>query len=155
MRPACEDDLDGLVAIEREANPSSPWTREALAGELAKPFSQFWIITDDSTDTEIFGFIIFNLAGETAHIVEIAIATDSRRQGLGSALLRAVVRYVLKVGKHALFLEVRKSNEAAIKFYQELGFVVVRKREQFYSNGEDAYEMRFALKATNPDHLDE
>ena len=38
-------------------------------------------------------------------------------------------------------LEVRKSNEAAIKLYEKNGYVFVVNKKAYYSNGEDAVYM--------------
>jgi ribosomal-protein-alanine N-acetyltransferase len=37
-----------------------------------------------------------------------------------------------------LFLEVRESNEPARRFYEQLGFAMVTKRLQYYSNPPDS-----------------
>lgn len=145
IRPACDDDLERILEIEVGANPR-PWTRTALTAELNKPHAHFWVVTDDENDETIFAFAIFQLVGDQAHLLEIAVDARVRKHGFGGQLVRAIINFTLRHSGESVYLEVRKSNANAVAFYQHLGFVVVDTKSAYYSDGEDAYAMCFRLK---------
>ena len=70
-------------------------------------------------------------------IVSIAVHPDYRRQKIGSKLMNSILR---QMNEYAI-LQVRKSNEAAIKFYKKLGFVEKDVIKEYYIDGEDAILM--------------
>ncbi len=79
---------------------------------------------------------------KVGHLVSIAVLPGYRRRGIGSALLRETIRAVGEAyGAEALYLEVRVSNEPAIRLYEKFGFVKVRRITAYYADGEDAYVM--------------
>jgi ribosomal-protein-alanine N-acetyltransferase len=141
-RPATPDDLDQVAEIERRSIVP-PWTRAAFEAELAKTSGRFWVLTDDETDTKVVAYAVFSFPADQAHLVTFAVHSDFRRQGLGVYLLRRLIAYVMRKGGASVYLEVRKSNFAAVQLYQSLGFVVVRTVPRFYPDGEDAYAMIF------------
>jgi ribosomal-protein-alanine N-acetyltransferase len=76
------------------------------------------------------------------HLVSIAVLPEYRRRGVGSALLSKtidVMRNVYRVD--AIYLEVRVSNEPAIRLYEKFGFRKARIWRGYYRDGEDAYIM--------------
>ena len=81
-----------------------------------------------------------------AEIIMIGVKKEFRNQQIGSMLLKACISMLLSKKINMLFIEVRKSNEAAIALYKKTGFVFNRKRENYYQNpSEDAIEMRLEL----------
>ena len=81
------------------------------------------------------------------HIVSVAVAHEHRHKGLGTELILSGIKGMMEYGATEFFLEVRKSNEAAIKIYENLGFKVKRVLKGYYRDGEDAYLM---IKALTP-----
>jgi ribosomal-protein-alanine N-acetyltransferase len=75
------------------------------------------------------------------HIVSIAVAHDHRNRGLGTQLILSGIKGMMEYGATEFFLEVRKSNETAIKIYENLGFKIKRVLKGYYRDGEDAYLM--------------
>jgi ribosomal-protein-alanine N-acetyltransferase len=76
---------------------------------------------------------------EEAHITILAIHPDYQRQGLGQALLWAMLHSAWRRGLEWATLEVRISNQAAIALYQKFGFSEVGRRRRYYQDtGEDA-----------------
>ena len=84
-----------------------------------------------------FGFSIV----KQGHVVSIAVLPEHRRKGIGTALLQTAIEKMKNRGCQEVYLEVRVTNEEAIKVYEKLNFVKVRKIEYYYSDGEDAYVM--------------
>src|SRR4051812_39151637 len=108
IRPASADDVRPVATIEKAVHVA-PWTEEGFAGELEKPYSQFWVLTDDETDTEIAGYIVFWLVNEECRILNVAVPLTYRGMGVGQDLVRAAVREAVSQGVKRAELEVRKS----------------------------------------------
>lgn len=86
----------------------------------------------------VIGYVISREVERSGHVVAIAVAEDHRRNGIGGVLMRRVAEHFLSVDVKHLWLEVRVSNEAAIKFYKSLGFGEQTVMKGYYSDGEDA-----------------
>jgi ribosomal-protein-alanine N-acetyltransferase len=78
----------------------------------------------------------------------MAVRVDDRRQGTGSALLRAVLDWAATHGARRLGLEVRASNAAAIRFYERHGLQPEGRRSRYYADPEeDALLLGITLSA--------
>ncbi len=150
IRPATPDDLDGILAIEGRAH-LAPWTRANFEGEFQKPYSTTWVLTDDETDSVIFGYATFWVMGDSVEILNIAIDDPHRGLGFAKLILQHVIREGVKQEAKLLILDVRKSNLPAVGLYQRAGFDITQYRKAFYSNGEDAYHMTLALDGASVD----
>ncbi len=76
------------------------------------------------------------------HVVSIAVLPEFRRRGIASALmLKAMEVMKEKYGAGEVYLEVRVSNEPAIRLYEKLDFKKVKVLKRYYLDGEDAYLM--------------
>ena len=88
----------------------------------------------------IVGFIGIWMLPDEAHIVTVAVREGHRRQGLGEQLLITAIELAQEQGESLVTLEVRVSNEAALRLYEKYGFEQVGLRPRYYSdNHEDAY----------------
>ena len=87
-------------------------------------------------------YIIFWLVADEAHLHNLAVKKEFRRQSLAFHLLKAMQEIAGQVGARAQTLEVRPSNTAAIKLYEKCGFVVKGIRPLYYpETKEDALIM--------------
>jgi ribosomal-protein-alanine N-acetyltransferase len=145
-RPATIDDITSVAKIESYSN-IPPWSEQSFRNEFQKKGSNFWVLTDDESDTIIYGYVVFSFLENQAHIQTLAVDRKFRRRGYASSLVRFAINFVLRQGGKSVYLEVRKSNISALALYQQLGFVVVRTIKGMYSDGEDAYAMLFKVKA--------
>jgi ribosomal-protein-alanine N-acetyltransferase len=123
-----------------------PWTEEHFRTELEKPYSQVLLLTDDETDSKIGGYIVFWLMFDECQILDVATDLPFRGLGFAKRLVRQAVQQAQRKGITKIILEVRKVNAPAIQLYHGLGFVIRQIRKQFYSNGDDAYEMLLDLQ---------
>lgn len=87
---------------------------------------------------KVVGFIDFMKVYEVLEVLYIVVDEVYRRCGYGKKMIDAVVG--LEGVEHSI-LEVRSSNETAIKFYESLGYKSVRVIRNYCSNGEDALAM--------------
>lgn len=76
------------------------------------------------------------------HVVSIAVLPDYRHRGIATALMVDAMNTMKEKYKASeVYLEVRVSNEPAIKLYEKLGFRKVKVLRKYYMDGEDAYLM--------------
>ena len=89
------------------------------------------------------GFSNFKKLGfvKKGHVVSIAVIDEHRRKGFGSVLVDEAVKGVKTIQGSELYLEVRCSNNDAVKLYEKLGFSIVQRLKAYYRDGEDAYVM--------------
>lgn len=147
IRPVTEDELPKVFEVELRSH-LAPWNLESLRAELTKPFSRFLVMTDDETDEQIAGYIVFWLMMEEAQILNLVVDLDFRGRGFAKEMLRCVVNQAVKSGAKRITLDVRKSNAGAIQLYQAAKFSITQVRKGFYGNGEDAYMMSLDLTNT-------
>lgn len=140
--PATLADLPDLLRLE-EACFSAPWTRKMLEAELTgNQFAHFLVARDSAKDGAIVGSLCFWIVFEEVRLMNLAVAEDRRRRGLGAALVDSALRTGLTQAATRAVLEVRASNRAALALYQRFGFTQVSIRPSYYSNPvEDAVLM--------------
>ena len=145
LRPATTEDLAKVLEIERQVHVA-PWTEEHFLAELTKPYSHFLVLTDDETDLEVAGYIVFWTLFDEGQIMNVVVGTRFRGLGLAKTMIRKAASIAEKKGLKQIVLEVRKSNLPAVQLYQKLNFSITHIRKGFYSNGEDAYQMTLPLQ---------
>lgn len=90
----------------------------------------------------VIGFIGIWMMADEAHIINLAVREQYRRQGVGELLLIAGIDFTTKLKASMMTLEVRPSNMAAQKLYTKYGFTEVGVRHGYYAdNKEDALLM--------------
>lgn len=149
FEPATVQDLDDILRIE-QASFSVPWTRKMFEAELSgNPFGHLSVARSggaDGTRKELLGYICFWVVFEELRLMNLAVASPARRQGLATALVRHALAVGRERGAGRAVLEVRSSNEAAQRLYERMGFVQVALRTKYYTNPiEDARLMELAL----------
>jgi ribosomal-protein-alanine N-acetyltransferase len=152
LRPVTEDDLAVLTEIEKSIQVA-PWTADQFRSEMAKPYSHVWVLTDDETDTQIYGYLVFWMMMEDCHILNVGVDLPYRGMGHAKRLIRQALNLAAREGKERAILEVRKSNGSAVQLYQNLNFRIDQVRKNFYSNGEDAYQMTLSIKDDGVIHI--
>lgn len=83
---------------------------------------------------ELLGFAATRRDG---YILFLAVAPEHRRRGLGRRLVAEVAEDHSSVTCHA-----RASNDAALDFYDRLGFEIQRRVDNYYEDHGDAYYLR-------------
>jgi ribosomal-protein-alanine N-acetyltransferase len=137
-RVASKADLDGILALE-EAAFNNPTTREWYEAELKRPEVCF-IYVLRTADHPVAGFCAFWLVADQAHINQLAVWPELRGRGLGTQLIEAVIAEAAHLGATELTLEVRASNEPALRLYDRAGFQRAGVRKNYYTSPiEDAY----------------
>jgi [ribosomal protein S18]-alanine N-acetyltransferase len=86
----------------------------------------------------VIGFVVAHVIGEEWEIENLVVAPHSRNQGIGGALVTAVIQVARARSATRLMLEVRESNTAARSLYRKLGFNESGRREDYYSTPAEA-----------------
>jgi ribosomal-protein-alanine N-acetyltransferase len=135
-------DLPEIMLIEKESF-ISPWTVGMFADELRVTHSQCLVARlRQNKKTVIGGYIIFWIVADEAHLHNIAVKNEFRRQGLAHCLMDLMKEISRQARVKYMTLEVRESNEGAIKLYRKCGFVVRGRRPLYYTDTkEDALIM--------------
>ena len=150
-RPMTVADLDAVLAIEVAAY-SHPWTRGNFIDSLAAGYRAELRLDDAG---HLVGYCIALPGFEETHLLNLSVAPARQRAGHGWALLQRLADEARQRGDHALWLEVRQSNDGARALYRRAGFVEVGLRRGYYPAArlarEDAVVMRLALDPLAPE----
>ncbi len=124
--------LDAIVEIER-ASFSTPWTADMFRWELRNSdVSATYVLRSD--DGSIAAFCCVWMVLDELHINNVAVRPELRRHGYAMMLLEQVIDEAVRRGAARATLEVRRSNIAALRLYDRLGFSVSGIRPKYYSN---------------------
>lgn len=151
IRLMTSSDVDRVIAIERDSPTAPHWRRD-----------EYLRIANGCHDTavryiglvaelkgEVTGFAVarFLLALDEAEaeVESIVVDPGQRRNGIGSRLLEKLIKVAREVGAALIRLEVRESNEAAIRLYKRMGFTAAGLRKGYYSGTENAVLMNLEL----------
>ena len=136
IRAMTPRDVAGVAAIEG-ASFGSPWRAGSYTRAVQESPQQFFVA---ELEGRLVGYAGFWVERTRAHIAKVAVEADSRRRGIGGALLEHVLDQVRRLGLGSAYLEVRKSNKGAQELYRRFGFRFERVQPHAYPNdGEDAY----------------
>ena len=148
IRRCEEKDLTSVISINMNTLPEhySDYFFESILRELPEAF-----VVAEVNDNIIgyimckieFGFSNFRKLGfvKKGHVVSVAVLDQHRGKGVGRALMLEGVNGVVSRKSDEIYLEVRISNESAIKMYEKLGFQIKSRLRTYYRDGEDAYLM--------------
>ncbi len=132
-----EEHLDELAEIEKDSFDDS-WSKKMLEQELNNKMAEYFV---GMIDDKIIGYIGSWYVINEGQITNIAVRKEYRKQGFGNKLLQHLIQYYKDKDCLGITLEVRKSNENAIKLYEKFGFKLEGERKNYYRNGEDAHIM--------------
>ena len=110
---------------------SDPWSENSVASELNNCLSLWLVALDGAT---VAGYIGSQSVGDEADMMNVAVHPDYRRRGIARELVMGLVAALGEKGVHSLALEVRASNAPAIALYEQLGFIQVGLRPNYYRN---------------------
>jgi [ribosomal protein S18]-alanine N-acetyltransferase len=138
IRALALSDLNDIEDIEHRSY-DTPWSRSMFAGELAKPAS---LCLGAFEGEQLGGYLIVSRYVDAWHIMNIAVSPDFRRRGIATALLERLFELTDDRSRRGYTLEVRVSNDGAIRLYERLGFIARGIRRGYYTdNREDALIM--------------
>jgi ribosomal-protein-alanine N-acetyltransferase len=143
IRSAILADVEAMAAIERRAF-SDPWSEASFREALTSAWT-FGIVAQ--TGRGVAGYLIAREVAGTGEVLNLAVAPEARRRGIGGALLEAGLVALRHRRVTEVFLEVRESNRSAQALYLGRGFRPVGQRAAYYRNPrEDALVLRLAME---------
>lgn len=143
LRPMEAGDLDRVAVIEN-ASFSNPWRRETFRRLLDRPATELWVASLPGVG--VAGYCVLWWVLDEAELANVAVDAEHRRKGIGGTLVARARERAGARGARRLFLEVRASNENAVRLYRGRGFEVVGRRRAYYDRPrEDALVMVKAI----------
>ena len=143
IRSAVPTDAAPLAAIERRCF-ADPWSETSFREALDSPWAFGFVA---HAGPKVAGYLIGREMAGTGEVLNLAVAPDFRRRGVGRGLLRTGLALRRKRRVDEVFLEVRESNRSAQALYLSSGFRPVGQRAAYYRNPkEDALVLWLALE---------
>jgi len=142
IRLAHESDLPQLTALSQTAGEAAHWTRQQWLDIFhSQTLPRLtWIAevgpaeTAAENQTHAVGFLVAQNSGPEWELENIAVLPECRRQGIARGLLSALLAQARALLAERILLEVRASNQAAIRFYETSGFESLARRRDYYRN---------------------
>ena len=149
IRRAEDEDIDGILRI-LDGCPKIAWSesqvREEFQGKGKFPMVGF-------RDGVMVGFCFIRTVDDTAELLLIATKAQVRRKGYASEIAHEMQQELTTLGIKEVFLEVRKSNLAAVHLYQALGYTQFAVRPKYYRSPiEDAILFKLTLTDCQPNY---
>lgn len=131
-----KEHLDVLIAELKEYDEF--WNEKILIDEFQNENSEYFVLIDDG---KILGFagLWFNI--DEAHIMNIAVKKEYRKNGFGTKLLEFLIVKAKEKNKMCITLEVRDDNIPAILLYEKFNFEKIGTRKKYYNAENDALIM--------------
>ena len=142
------EDVPALLALEQFCFGSEGFSAAQLQQMLTAPYGLALGIWEEEA---LVGAALLEVLVPESELQSLAVLPAKRRHGLGGALLKSALTAARKRGATEMFLEVRSSNQAAIRLYERAGFTPLSVRRGYYSQPrEDALVMRKRLASPSP-----
>ncbi|MGY3747995.1 ribosomal protein S18-alanine N-acetyltransferase [Vagococcus salmoninarum] len=109
----------------------SPWTKAQFLADLQNERS-FYFLTE--TPKGLLGYVIFHQVLDEAEIINIAVDPSVKGQKVAMELFEKALATMASQGVKSFFLEVRRTNQAAIGLYRKAGFQEIGIRKNYYHN---------------------
>ena len=127
LRRMSASDVPVAHSILMESPEATIWSEEGLLASVSRDLC--WVAERHG---RVAGFLVGRAAGDEFEILNLAVARECRRQGIGAQLVREALEAAHNNGASQARLEVRASNDTAIALYSRLGFRVSGRRANYY-----------------------
>ena len=145
FEPLLAGSLERVLHVEQRCY-SHPWSRAHFLDALSSGY-QAQMLTANG---ELLGYFVAMKGVDEVHLLNITVAPDFQHQGWARLMLDALAIWARGQGAQWLWLEVRVSNERALRLYDAHGFRRVGMRRAYYpadkARREDAVVMSLALE---------
>jgi ribosomal-protein-alanine acetyltransferase len=157
IRPATPDDVPFIRAMEQQTEGAAHWAEREYAALFAAeaPPRITLVATDEADAGRVIGFVIARSSPVEWEIENVVVAPEKRNGGVGIKIIREVLSQARIAGATSVLLEVRKSNLAARRLYEKLGFSQQGRRPDYYREPkEDALLLCFSMTNLRQSHLE-
>ncbi|MCL2598677.1 MAG: GNAT family N-acetyltransferase [Firmicutes bacterium] len=124
IRQAEEQDYPKIAALER-LYMSVPWSLDTILAAAA--YGTLFFVSE-----QVEGYGSIKLIEDIAEVNNICVQTDSRKLGIGQAILDCMVQTAFDKGVKKVLLEVAENNRPAIAMYAKNGFLPLYTRPNYY-----------------------
>ncbi|WP_257797875.1 ribosomal protein S18-alanine N-acetyltransferase [Psychromonas sp. CD1] len=118
---ACVTKIEHIVHI-------SPWSEKIFLSNFGKRYFNHVLVDGP----RIIGYYVASSVAGEVTLMNIAITTEEQGKGFGKLLLQSLLDTAKDKDEQEIWLEVRVSNSSAWRLYQQLGFVEVGRRRDYY-----------------------
>ena len=118
------------IATLEAACFSTPWEEAAICAELNNPLA-LWLVAE-AGDGAVQGYVGSQICFENADILNVAVDPAFRRQGIAADLMQTLESRLAQKGVETITLELRCSNEAALRLYEKVGYAKIGLRKGYY-----------------------
>lgn len=152
MRDMVPADIPAVHALEVRLFPVDAWPLEMFVNELSQPETRRYLVAEVADG--IVGYAGLMCIEPIADVQTIAVVPEYEGRGIGTALLRELIREGRRRGAADVLLEVRADNPRAQQLYRRFGFEQIHVRRRYYRDGVDALIMRLELAEVLAVHQD-
>ena len=133
-------DVDEIYEIEKDSYGEHHWSKDSFYSEVSNNIARYYVAKDENNT--VLGYIGSWFIIDETHITNVSVSQKHRRKSIGEALLAHLIQQCYKEKMKYITLEVRISNEPAIKLYEKYQFKSLGTRKNYYQdNNEDALIM--------------
>jgi ribosomal-protein-alanine N-acetyltransferase len=127
------EDLPSVLAIQNKVTGAARWQGSDYLRLASEPGGMI-LVAEIGTliPPKVLGFAAFQRMVDEAELRNMAVDPEHQRQGVGKGLIREARKALMQAGTKRLFLEVRKSNQAALELYYSAGFTLLSERKEYY-----------------------
>lgn len=146
-RSATNADFDSIVVLELEVFGRAAWSPQTVDAEFAALGSSRFIAVAE-VEGQVIGYGVLLYVGDLADIQRVAVKLSSRRRGIATQLLTALLAEAARLGCARALLEVAADNSAASRLYAAQGFTEIARRPRYYPGDVDALVLELTLPGT-------
>lgn len=131
------------LTIQQQSH-QRPWSEAVFVDCFTPPYFSFQLYDGQ----HVVGYCVGMAVAGEATLMDIGVQSSSQGQGYGKAILGEFMQQAKTLQCTEAWLEVRESNDRAIRLYELTGFEVIEKRLGYYANKkgrEDGLIMRAFL----------
>jgi len=145
-----------------------PQIKKLMDVDLSEPYSVYtyryfvnnWsnlciLTVDTAANNKIMGAIVskfdehssslFGTTTKRGYIAMLAVDHEYRKRGIGSALVARAIEAMKSLGADEVVLETECVNKAALRLYENLGFIREKRLHRYYLNQGSAYRLKLTL----------
>lgn len=136
------DDVAAIWDIDQE-RLKTKWNKTLYKQELLDLNTISYVYERQG---RVVGYIMCKYIGETSDILQIAVLEQFDGQGIATKLFNQAWYDLQQLGSKEILLEVYEKNQAAVGFYEHLGFKKIYMRKNYYGMRKHAFVMRLRLE---------
>jgi len=134
IRQARDNDMEAINALEK-ACFTDAWSETLISNMFSNSYDKIFVLEEDE---RVVGYINTRDIGGDVDLMALCVSPECRRKGYAGKLMERI----LCEPYNQIILEVRESNEPAIRLYEKYGFEKFARRQGYYTSpDEDAIIM--------------